>query len=169
MRDDEPLSVGLRVIVAFHLLNLLLWLFGQTGAIFWYDTIAKYGFQEPRDANDPAIIQVNIGIGLADTLIALPLFAMAAVGILRRQFYGVICSWMVFYHSMYWPMVYWMSCLMYKRAGILHSPVTVTNVLLPGMMWCFGAWGSWFLCRAEKSGLRWWESELHRNYQPVRS
>lgn len=165
--SGQPLSLSLRIIIGFHLVNLVLWFFGQMGAFFWYDTAASWGLQESRQGNDPAVIQNNIGTGLADTFIAFPLFAMAAWGLWRRKFYGVVCSWMVFYHSLYWPMVYWMSCLMYKQGNILHTPMTVPNVLIPGFIWCFAVWGSWYLCRREKNVLIWLQSETSGQYEVV--
>ena len=120
--------------MVFTFFNLALCLCGQTGAYFWFDQAVVWKLQEPPNNNYPVIIKSNIGVGLADTMIALPVFAMAAVGLMRREFYGVICSRMAFYHSLSWPMVYDMSCLVYLKGNVRHTPVSLTNVLVPGAL-----------------------------------
>lgn len=50
MTGTRGLPRGVWVIVVFHVLSLLLWLFGQTGAVLSYDTVAAWGLQEPRAA-----------------------------------------------------------------------------------------------------------------------
>jgi hypothetical protein len=157
---DDPLSLPLRIIIAFHVLNLCLWLVGQTGAVLFYDTVAAMGLQDPRDDVDAALVETNRGLGLADTLIPIPLLIMSAVGLYRRKFYGAICSWMVFSWTLYWPMVFFCSQWFYKQNSIKHAPVTAVNAIVPAVFWCFAVWASWHLCRREKAVLYWWQTEL---------
>ena len=140
-----PFPVAVKVILGFHVFNLVIWLIGQTGAVVAYDTVAAWGLQEPRDLVDPALVEVNRGIGLADTIVMLPLFAIAIVGLLRRRFYGAVASWLVFGMTIYWPVVYWCSQGFYARAGLRHVPVSAGTVILPGTLLLIAVWGSWYL------------------------
>jgi hypothetical protein len=56
MTRTGRLPKGAWVIIAFHVISLLLWLFGQTGAVVSYDTVAAWGFQESRAVLDPVIV-----------------------------------------------------------------------------------------------------------------
>ena len=69
-----------------------LWTIGQGGAIIAYDTVAKMGFQEPRDIVDPALVAVNESIGLTDMIIQMPLFIIALIGLWHKKFYGIVAS-----------------------------------------------------------------------------
>lgn len=138
---------GLIVLILFHIFNLVIWFFGQTLAIFDYDMVAAWGLQAPRDLLDPAIVEVNRAIGLTDTLIMLPLFAIAAFGLLGLRFYGAVLSWVVLGLSLYWPVIFWTSQYYYAAAGIRHAPTGVVEIVLPGALWIIAAWGIWYLYR----------------------
>jgi len=143
---EGPL-LGVKVIIGFHLVSLLLWLVGQTGAVVAYDTVAGWGLQDPRNLLDPAIVEVNRGIGLADTLVMLPLHAAAALGLWKGRFYGVVTSWMVFGVTVYWPLVFWCSQYFFDRAGVTYNPTGPAAVLLPGIFLLVAVWGTWYLAR----------------------
>jgi hypothetical protein len=147
MARGSGLPRGVWVIVAFHVLSLVLWLFGQTGAVVSYDTVAEWGFQEPRALLDPVIVEVNRSIGLTDTIIQLPLFAVAAFGLIRRRFYGAVASWLVFGVTLYWPVEAWSSKYFYARADIMSQPPGGVYFALPGALFLFALWGSWYLAR----------------------
>jgi len=109
MIKKENFTLPIKLIIGFHVLNLVLWFFGQTWAVFDYDTAASWGLQDPRILIDPAIVEVNRGIGLTDTFILLPIFLLATIGLLKRKFWGNVFSWMAFALTFYWPVVFWCS------------------------------------------------------------
>ena len=147
MTPAQGLPVGIKVIIAFHLLSLVAWFFGQTLSVVAYDKTAEWGLQDPRALLDPVIVEVNRGIGLADTVIQLPLFIIATIGLLQRRFYGAVTSWLVFGMTLYWPTVYWCTQFFYAEAGIKHNPTALLTILLPGAILLFACWGSWYLGR----------------------
>ena len=110
-----------------------------------YDLVAKWGLQDPRALLDPALVEVNRGIGLADTIIMLPLFIVATVGLWQRRFFGAVASWLVFGMTLYWPVVYWCTQACYAQAGIRYQPTSLPTILLPGLFMLIASWGSWFL------------------------
>jgi len=95
MKQQAKLPFGIKFIVGFFSVSFVIWLFGQTGAVFAYDAIAAWGLQESRSTTDPALVLVNRAIGLADTIVMLPLFVVAIAGLLQRKFYGAVTRWVV--------------------------------------------------------------------------
>jgi hypothetical protein len=147
LTEDPKLPSGVWILIGFHIFSFVIWFFGQTLAVVAYDTVAGWGLQGPRDQLDPAIVEVNRGIGLADTLVMLPLFIVAAIGLYRRRFYGAVASWLVFGMTLYWPVVFWCCQDFYAAAGIAHQPTSGAAIILPGVLWLIAAWGTWYLAR----------------------
>jgi len=143
----DRLSRGVKIIIGFHLVSLILWLLGQTVAVFSYDTVAGWGLQAPRVLTDRALVEVNRAIGLADTLVMLPLFIVAVVGLLRRRFFGAVASWLAFGMTIYWPVVFWCSQYLFGKAGVRYQPTQASAVLLPAALMIVALWGSWYLAR----------------------
>lgn len=147
MLKKERLPLGLKVIIGFHFVSFVFWFFGQTLAVIDYDLVAGWGLQDARERIDPVIVQVNRAIGLADTIIMLPLHLVAGIGLLRRRFFGAVASWIVFGISAYWPVVFWCSQSFYKEADITHVPISAAVIVLPALVVLISCWGSWYLAR----------------------
>lgn len=147
MNRDGRFPWGIRAIIAFHLLNLLLWSVGQTGALLDYDRVADWGLQDARFLVDPVIVQVNQGIALADTIVMLPLFALAVIGILMRRYFGLVASWLALGITVYWPVVFWSSQSFYSQAGTRHVPIAPATVIVPAAFLVTGGWAGWYLAR----------------------
>ena len=145
------IPAGIKLIIGYHLLNIILWTIGQGGAVIAYDTIASWGLQDPGDLIDPVIVQVNRGIGLADMIAIIPLFIIAATGLWRLKFYGAAASWMAFGWSVYWPVVFWTSQYFFSQNGIKHQPIQMITIIVPAFFGGFALWGSWYLFRNYKS------------------
>lgn len=147
MTRASRLPAGIKVIIGFHLFSFVIWFFGQSVAVVAYDKAAEWGLQDPRALVDPVIVEVNRAIGLTDTIVMLPLFIVAAVGLTRRKFYGAVASWLAFGMTLYWPVVFWCSQGFYAAGGIRHQPVQLAYVILPGSLLLIACWGSWYLGR----------------------
>ena len=147
MTEEARFPVGIWVVVGFHLLNVLLWSVGQTGALLDYDFVAELGLQDARALVDPVIVQVNKGIAVADTVLMLPLFLLAVVGLVRRRFFGLVTSWLVLGITLYWPLVFWFSQYSYSEAGIRHVPLSGSTVIVPAVFFVMAAWAAWYLAR----------------------
>jgi len=96
---------------------------------------------------DPAIVEGNRGIALADTIILLPVFLVATVGLLKRRGYGAIASWMAFALTLYWPVVFWSSLWFYADTGIKHQPLSVSVIVFPASLMIIALWGTWYLAK----------------------
>lgn len=147
MTQATRLPLGVKVIIGFHVFSFVIWFFGQSVAVVAYDTTAEWGLQDARALVDPVIVEINRAIGLTDTIVMLPLFIVAAIGLLRRKFYGAVASWLAFGMTLYWPVVFWCSQGFYAAAGIKHAPTPLEYILLPGSLLLIACWGSWYLSR----------------------
>lgn len=156
---SSSISCGIRCIIGFCAFNFILWGVAQTLAIWNYDLVASWKLQEPRSIVDETVVATNQAIAMADTVIMLPLFAMSIIGLQQRKFYGVVCTWMVFGITLYWPVVWWMSRITYKSAGVASVPLRGQDILVTGAIWIFGAWGSWFMYR-QRDLLDWWKEDF---------
>ena len=145
MAQLSGLPLGIKVIIGFHISSFVIWFFGQSMAVVAYDRVAGWGLQDPRALVHPVIVEVNRAIGLTDTIVMLPLFLVAAIGLLRRRFYGAVASWLVFGMNLYWPVIYWTTQGFYAAADIEHQQTPITNSVLLAVIWLFACWGSWYL------------------------
>ena len=82
MEKQKKAPLGIKLIIGFFMLNLIMFVVGPGGAVVSYDYVAKLGLQEARETIDPVIVVVNRGIGLADVLIGVPLFILAIIGLM---------------------------------------------------------------------------------------
>ncbi len=144
-RSGRP--IGVTTLILFHLFNLIIWFFGQTLAIFYYDMVAEWGLQEPRVLVDPVIVEVNRAIAIADTILILPLFLIATIGLWGMRFWGVVASWIVLGWLWYFPLVFWSSQALYAAADIRHAPTGMVGILVPATLCVIAAWGIWYLYR----------------------
>jgi hypothetical protein len=147
MKETSGLPLGLKVIIGLHVVSFVLWFFGQSVAVVAYDSVAEWGLQDQRSLVDPVIVEVNRAIGLTDTIVMLPLFVVAAIGLLRKRFYGAVASWIAFGMTLYWPVIAWSSQGFYAAADIAHQPMTLGYIILPGAAFLIACWGSWYLYR----------------------
>ncbi len=150
MHQTTKRPIGIKIIIGFHLLSAILWLFGQGGAVISYDTVAKWGFQDSRELIDPIIVEVNRAIGLGDMIIQIPLFIVAVIGLWRLKFYGAVASWLVFGTTFYWPVIFWCSQYFYAQAGIKHQPTPISVTVILTVILLFSGWAIWYLFKNYK-------------------
>jgi len=150
MDKQRILLIGIKFIIGFHILNIIIWVIGQGGAVIAYDTVAQWGLQESRETIDPVILVVNRGIGFADVIIGVPLFVLAVIGLWRMRFYGAVLSWMVLGISFYWTTVAWAKQSFYIQASIKCQPFDIGVHGVLAFVFIFSVWASWHLFRSRK-------------------
>jgi len=150
MSKIKKFPSAIKVIIGFHLFNIILWTIGQGGAVISYDTVADWGLQDPRHLIDPVIVEVNRAIGLADMFTMIPLFIIAVVGLWQLKFYGAVASWMVFGFSIYWPVVFFASQYFYGQSAIKHNPTQMSAIILLSAIMLITIWASWYLYKNHK-------------------
>ena len=142
---QNQIKLGVKFIIGFHILNLIMFVVGQGGAVVAYDTVAEWGLQEARDTIDSVIVVINRGIGLADVIIGVPLFIVAIIGLWRQRYLGFITSWMVFGISLYWTTVAWSKQYFYIQDSIKCEPFNIGIHMVLAFVFLFSLWGSWYL------------------------
>ena len=150
MGKQKKVPFGFKLIIGFFILNLLMFVIGQGGAVISYDYVAKLGLQEARETIDPVIVVVNRGIGLADVLIGAPLFILAIIGLWRLRFYGAVFSWMVLGISFYWTTVAWAKQSFYIQASLKCQPFDIGVHGVLAFVFVFSVWASWHLFKNRK-------------------
>ena len=158
--SPPPLSLALKAIVVFHIVNAGLWLVGQSLAVWQYDLVASWGLQVPRELLDDAVVETNRAIGMADTVILNPVYIVAAVGLLNRKFYGVVCSWMAFALTMYWTSIGCTLDIAYASGDIKHVPLDNFSLAVVAFDFAFSVWGSWFLMCRFSEVLAWLQKDF---------
>lgn len=150
MEKQNKVTLGIKLIIGFFILNLIIFVVGQGGAVVSYDFVAKLGLQEARETIDPVIVVVNRGIGLADALIGVPLFILAIIGLWRLRFFGVVFSWMVLGISFYWTTVAWSKQAFYIQASVKCQPFNIGTQGVLAFVFVFSLWASWYLFKKRK-------------------
>ena len=147
---QNKIELGVKFIIGFHILNLIMFVVGQGGAVVSYDTVAEWGLQEARETIDPLIVVINRGIGLADVIIGAPLFLIAIIGLWRQRYWGSVTSWMVFGISLYWTTVAWAKQYFYIQTSIKCEPFNIGTHMVLAFVFLFSLWGSWYLYKKRK-------------------
>ena len=150
MNKQKKVPLGIKLIIGFFILNLLMFVIGQGGAVVSYDYVAKLGLQEARETIDPVIVVVNRGIGLADVLIGVPIFILAIIGLWRLRFFGALFSWMVLGISFYWTTVAWAKQSYYIQASLKCQPFDIGVHGVLAFVFIFSVWASWHLFKNRK-------------------
>lgn len=145
MINQKNVTLGIKLIIGFLILNLIIFIIGQGGAVVAYDFAARLGLQEVRETIDPVIVVVNRGIGLADFLIGVPLFLLAIIGLWRLRFFGAVFSWMILGISLYWPTVAWAKQSFYIQASVKCEPFNAGTHGVLAFVFIVSVWASWYL------------------------
>ncbi len=146
MKKQEKLKLGIKLIIGFHILNTIIFIIGQGGATIAYDTVAQWGLQHDAiKTADPFIIIINRAVGLADFLIAVPIFILATIGLMKMKFYGIMTSFMILGINFYWTAVAWIKQIFYIQNAVKCEPFAVGTHGMLAFVFLFSIWGSWYL------------------------
>lgn len=143
MVKQAQIPLGIKLIIGFLIINIVMWILGQGGAVIANDTVAKWGLQEPRETIDYTILVTNRGIGCADVIIGVPLFIIAVIGLRRMKFYGAAFTYMVLGISFYWTTVAWIKKYFYLQAGLKNLPFDLGTHTMLAFVFLFSLWTVW--------------------------
>lgn len=141
--SNKPL--GIQLIIWFFIVSTFVWILGQGGAVFMYDTVARWGLQQAPHNIHPVILQLNQATAFTDVLVSLPLFVCSVVGLHRSQFYGLVSSWMALGINLYWPVEAWIKQWYYAHANIRNESFSASLHLILAFIVLFSAWASLYL------------------------
>ena len=147
MRIRNAVPFGVKLIVLFLVICLVFFVIGQGGAVLSYDTVAGLGLQETRQSVDPAIVEVNKGIALADAVVAIPLFLWGIIGLWRLRMSGAVASWLVLGINIYWPVVAWSKQFFYLQAGVKAAAFPASTHVVLAFVVMSSAWAAGYLLK----------------------
>jgi hypothetical protein len=145
MKASRRFPTGVRIIIGFFVVSVLIWVVGQGGAVVTYDRVAELGFHPERDQVDPITVLVTQGIAVGDVLIQLPFFLVAILGLWRLRFFGVAAAWIALGINLYWTSVAWAKQFYYLQAGVDTEPFGFPVHAPLAFIFLFSAWASWYL------------------------
>ena len=145
LNKQKRLTLAIKFIIGFHILNIIFWVVGQGGSVIAYDTVASWGQVEARETVDPFCIIINKAIGLADVVIGPPIFIIATIGLWKMRFYGLMASFMGFGIGFYWTAIAWVKQIFLVQAGVKSEPFDIGTHGMLAFVFLFSVWGSWYL------------------------
>jgi len=150
LNKQKSLTLGIKFIIGFYILNIIFWVVGQGGSVIVYDTVASWGLVEARETVDPFCIVINKAIGLADVVIGPPIFIIATIGLWKMRFYGLMASFMGFGIGFYWTAIAWVKQIFLVQAGVKSEPFDIGTHGMLAFVFLFSLWGSWYLYKNRK-------------------
>jgi hypothetical protein len=139
----RPISFG--VVIGFLSLSVVLFVFGQTMAVFNYKFAVSLGLQEDVKEISEFGVQLNRSFGASDTLIYIPLIVLSIIGLSLRKRWALITTAAVMGISSYWAttaaFIFWFLIGVPNYAFV---PSVDYWVFIAAYI-IFGIWGVWYL------------------------
>lgn len=150
--SDTPL---LNVIITFHILSAVSWLTIQTLSLLTDAKFASWSMPDILPCSDDAdVLVVNdyplgtqiVAVTFADFIVLLTLTITSAAGLINRELYGLVCSWMVFAINIHRTMtIFWQAVMSGQFIATEATPIIERCIVYFSLI--FSIWGSWFQCR----------------------
>jgi len=151
MDKQKKVPLGIKVVIGFFIFSIVVgWIIGQGGAVIAYDTVAAWGFHEPRENLDPVLVEVTRGIALGDVIIQVPLFALAVIGLWRLSSWGAVVAWLALGTNLYWTTIAWAKQYLQIQAGVYCQPFAIPTHSMLAFYFLFSVWASWYLYKNRK-------------------
>lgn len=134
----HPLGIWLALFAL--ILIFLAWIMQAYSLLDWEGAI-RLGIQNESFTGGPAecaIADVERGIAIADILWALPITAIAFIGLVNKKFIGFVAAMMVFAVSVYFP-------LFYTFRESMNLDIVLAAILLwavPSLLGIIGLWSN---------------------------
>ena len=95
----------LRFLIALAVFLTIMYLIGQTMAMFNYAWTVSVGLQEPADQVTEIGVAFNKGFGFGDTIVYIPLLFIGIVGLIKRTRIGIYAMFGAMAITSYWTTV----------------------------------------------------------------
>lgn len=161
MKADSPF--GLNIIIVYHILSIVAWLGIQTQSLWRYEEFASWSMPEIISScydvsSEVAIHDYPLGtqivaVVFADFVVLLPFIMTATVGLINRDFYGVVISWMIFGINVYRTMmIFWQATMSNQFAATGLMPIMERSIIYVNLF--FSVWAAWYQCRCFQPSIR---------------
>lgn len=154
--DKLASSFGMNIISAYHLLSSLGWLTVQSLSLSKHATFASWSmprteacFEDHLGAvavNDYPLGTPIVAVAFADFVVLLPLMISATTGLMNREPYGLVCSWLVFAIHIYrTAAIFWQAVMSDGLVATEVLPIAERAIIYVNLV--FSVWGAWFQSR----------------------
>ena len=144
-------SITFWVLISIMTMSAILFLLGQTTAVFNYEFAVGLGLQEDIKEVGAFGMQINRAFGASDTLIYIPLIIISIIGLSLNKRWAILTSAAVMGISAYWATTAAFIFLFLEGVpgySFVPGPDYWSFVLFYVV---FGLWGLWYLIyRGEK-------------------
>lgn len=141
MKKDK----GFWVLISIAIFLTVMFLAGQTLALFNHELTVELGLQESEEEIGKVGIAFAKGFAFGDTVIYIPLLVLGIIGLLKGKRWGKYSMFGALAITVYWPLVH-LYTVYIDKVSITLSPETylLYSILLP-LISIYGLWGMWYL------------------------
>ena len=133
------------ILIFIMTLSAILFLLGQTTAVFNYEFAASLGLQEDVKEITEFGVQINRAFGASDTLVYIPLIVISIIGLSLNKRWALFTSAAVMGISAYWATTAAFIFLFLESVpGYGFVPGLDYWVFIMSYV-VFGLWGLWYL------------------------
>ena len=127
------------IVIVLQLFSIVIFLLGQTLAVFQYDLTVRMGLQEDGEEIGPALVETNRAFGAADTILYIPLLLSSLLGLVwHRRKPSIICTAASAGISSYWSLVGIFIFLWESRTDNWTYFVPASRYIFCGFYFCYG-------------------------------
>jgi hypothetical protein len=127
------------IVIVMQLFSIVIFLLGQTIAVFDYDLTVRMGLQEDSDEIGPAMVQMNRCFGAASSVLFIPLLLSSLLGLVWHQLKpSLICTAASAGISSYWSLVGMFVFVFESRSETWQYFVPVSSYLFCAFYFCYG-------------------------------
>jgi len=147
MNKKRTTSFWILIVIASLL--VVMFLLGQTLALFNYNLTVKLGLQESENEIGKVGIAFAKGFGFGDTIIYILLLIFGIIGLLKNKRWGKYSMFGAMAISVYWPLVHLYAIFIERNAITLAvDKYIIYQIILP-LISIYGLWGMWYLYKNE--------------------
>ena len=126
-------------------LSMVLFILGQSAAVFHYDFAVSLGLQEDVKEIGEFGVQINRAFGVSDTLIYMPLIILSIIGLIMKKKWALFTSAAVMGISSYWATTVAFILLFLEGVPDYSFIPTLDYWFFISLYIIFGLWGIWYL------------------------
>lgn len=127
------------IVIVLQLFSIVIFLLGQTLAVFNYDLTVRMGLQEDGDDIGPALVQMNRAFGATDTILYIPLLISSLLGLVwHKRKPSIICTAASAGIHSYWSLVGIFVFLWEGKTESWKYFVPTSSYVFCGFYFCYG-------------------------------
>jgi hypothetical protein len=144
-------KTGFWVLITIGGVLTLMYLAGQSLALFAFDYTVQIGLQESREEIGEVGIAFAKGFGFGDTLVLIPLFVIGVIGLFKQKLWGTLAMSGALAINIYWPLVHLYAVYVGREAMNLSEEKMITFTILLPLIAIYGVWGIWYIYKNQNS------------------